>query len=52
MPEGPEIRIAADKLDRAVGSSVVTQVFFAFGHLKRYEKQMRGRRIAAVESRG
>ena len=52
MPEGPEIRIAADKLDRAVGSSVVTKVFFAFGHLKRYEKQLRGCRIAAVESRG
>lgn len=52
MPEGPEIRIAADKLDCAVASSVVTEVFFAFSHLKPCEKQMRGRRIAAVEPRG
>jgi formamidopyrimidine-DNA glycosylase len=52
MPEGPEMRTAADKLGRAVGSPVVTEVLFAFGHLKPCEKQMRGRRIAAVEPRG
>jgi len=52
MPEGPEIRIAADHLDRAVRTSVATEVFFAFPHLKPYESQLRGCRIAAVETRG
>lgn len=52
MPEGPEIRIAADGLERALRPSAVTEVFFAFDHLKPYATPMQGRRIKAVETRG
>lgn len=52
MPEGPEIRIAADRIAAAVAGREVTQVYFAFDHLKQYEEELCGQRIAAVEPRG
>lgn len=52
MPEGPEIRIAADEIGKAIAGRVTTQVFFAFDRLKPFEKSLAGERVAAVESRG
>ncbi|MGB5741248.1 MAG: endonuclease VIII [Sedimenticolaceae bacterium] len=52
MPEGPEMRRAADKLARAVIPLVVSEVFFAFDNLKPYAPTLTGRRIEAVETRG
>jgi endonuclease-8 len=52
MPEGPEMRRAADKLSRAVTPLVVSEVFFAFDNLKPYASTFTGRRIDAVETRG
>jgi endonuclease-8 len=52
MPEGPEIRIAADRIAAAVAGRAATQIYFAFDHLKPYEEELRGQRIAAVEPRG
>ncbi len=52
MPEGPEIRIAADKIQRAVRPYPTTGVFFAFDHLKPFEAELTGCRVIAVETRG
>ena len=52
MPEGPEIRRAADQLQRAIRDKSVTGLFFAFAHLKRFEKDLVGRRVARLETRG
>lgn len=52
MPEGPEIRIAADKIERAVKNRPTTEVFFAFDHLKPFEADLTGCTVTAVETRG
>lgn len=52
MPEGPEIRRTADRIERAVVGRIATEVRFSFPHLKRYEKHLRGQRVTAVETRG
>ncbi|MEM9265231.1 MAG: endonuclease VIII [Cyanobacteria bacterium P01_F01_bin.13] len=52
MPEGPEIRKAADKIERAIKTRVTSEVFFAFDHLKPYESQLTGQTVSQVETRG
>lgn len=52
MPEGPEIRIAADKLERAIAGRVTTSVYFAFEVLKPLQRQLTGLRVLNVETRG
>ncbi len=52
MPEGPEIRIAADKIEKAICPYPATEVFFAFDHLKPFEADLTGCRITGVETRG
>ena len=52
MPEGPEIRIAADKVADAIAGQVATELFFAFDHLKKYEALLAGEKVTAVTSRG
>jgi endonuclease-8 len=52
MPEGPEIRRAADALARAVVGERLTSVFFAFPALKRHERALRGRRIESIAPHG
>lgn len=52
MPEGPEIRRAADKVERAITREPVQDIFFAFEHLKPYEVKLRGDRILNVQTRG
>lgn len=52
VPEGPEIRYAAKKLNRALAGRRARQVFFAFEHLKPFEDELRGRRVREVTSRG
>lgn len=52
MPEGPEIRRAADEVAAALVGRETTAVEFAFAHLRRFEARLRGRRVIAVESRG
>ena len=52
MPEGPEIRKAADKIERAIKAKVTSGVFFAFEHLKPYESELTGQRVCRVETRG
>ena len=52
MPEGPEIRRAADRIEQAVAGRVATRVQFAFPHLKRFERRLTGAQVREVETRG
>ncbi|MEG0233647.1 MAG: endonuclease VIII [Hafnia sp.] len=52
MPEGPEIRRAADKLTDAVVGKALTEVWFAFPQLKHYQSQLVGEKIEDIETRG
>ena len=52
MPEGPEIRRAADRVAEAIGGRTAAEVFFAFERLKRFETELTGRRIEQVTCRG
>jgi endonuclease VIII len=52
MPEGPEIKRAADKIAAAIVPYPVEEVWFAFDHLKCYEPVLKGQRVTALEPRG
>ena len=52
VPEGPEIRRAAEGLDAALARRKAQEVVFAFEHLRPFEAELSGRRIRRVESRG
>jgi len=52
MPEGPEIRRAADKLEKAVGGKPLTHVWFAFLQLQPYQSDLIGCRVIRFETRG
>ena len=52
MPEGPEIRRAADRVHRALAGRPTNEVWFAFDRLDRWSSELRGREVTAVEPRG
>lgn len=52
MPEGPEIRRAADNLEAAIKGKPLTDVWFAFAQLKPYESQLTGQLVTRIETRG
>jgi endonuclease-8 len=52
MPEGPEIRRAADAVAAAIAGRPADEVTFAFDHLKEFESLLGGEVIEAVETRG
>ena len=52
MPEGPEIRRAADRLAIAVVGQPLRHAEFAFPDLKRFERDLIGHRIEAITPRG
>lgn len=52
MPEGPEIRRAADALAAAVVGAPLTRVWFAFDALKRYESPLLGCTIEVITPHG
>ena len=52
MPEGPEIRQAADQLADALVGHTAEEVWFAFDQLKPYEALLSGVQVTAVTSRG
>jgi len=51
MPEGPEIKIAADEIATAIAGRVASEVFFAFDHLKHYQDTLSGQTVSTVEAR-
>lgn len=52
MPEGPEIRRSADQLARALARRRVSEIYFAFEHLKPFERTLTGSTVTSVSSRG
>jgi len=52
MPEGPEIRRAADKILLALEPFPVEEVYFSFDRLKPYTAILDGQRVSDVETRG
>ncbi|MEO0825547.1 MAG: endonuclease VIII [Cyanobacteria bacterium J06635_15] len=52
MPEGPEIRQAADALERAIAGQPVDAIFFAFEHLKPYEAKLTGTAVSQIQTFG
>ena len=52
MPEGPEIKQIADALATALVGQKLTEVFFAFDHLKPWESVLCGRKVKRVRPRG
>ncbi|WP_058911657.1 endonuclease VIII [Entomohabitans teleogrylli] len=52
MPEGPEIRRAADRLEAAVLNKPLTDVWFAFPELATFAPQLPGECITRLETRG
>lgn len=51
MPEGPEIKRAADELAAAIKGRKVVQVYFAFPHLQSFSKKLSGTKVLDVTSR-
>ena len=52
MPEGPEIRLAADKVARVLVGNRIENVSFGLPRLKRFEKRLAGQIVTAVDTRG
>ena len=52
MPEGPEIKIAADKIAKAIARKPIEEIFFAFEHLKPHADILVKQLITEVETRG
>ncbi len=52
MPEGPEIRRAADKIEAAIARRPIAELWFAFDHLQPYAAQLEGQQITHIETRG
>ncbi|MBZ0058888.1 MULTISPECIES: endonuclease VIII [unclassified Leclercia] len=52
MPEGPEIRRAADSLEAAIKGKPLTDVWFAFPQLKTFESRLIGETVTHLETRG
>ncbi len=50
MPEGPEVRRAADQIARAIAGETARQVSFAFEHLEEWEEHLTGDRVCRVET--
>ncbi|TKD72509.1 endonuclease VIII [Pseudalkalibacillus hwajinpoensis] len=52
MPEGPEIRRAADQVEKALQKGNVLDVYFAFDQLKGYESILKGASVIRVDTKG
>ena len=52
MPEGPEIRRAADQIERVLKGQVAQAVQFGLPLLKQYEKSLTGQSVLGIETRG
>ncbi len=52
MPEGPEIRLAADKIARVLIDEALASVEFGLPRLERFAKRLTGAVVTAVDTRG
>jgi endonuclease-8 len=49
MPEGPEIRLAADALAAVLNDQIVEEIEFGQAPLKKYESELAGQTISRVK---
>ncbi len=52
MPEGPEIRLAADRIAKVLVGQPLEKVWFAFPQLKAAEARLTGACVTAIDTRG
>jgi endonuclease VIII len=52
MPEGPEIKLAADKIAKDVVGKPLIEVFFAFEQLKSFESTLTEAQVVSVKPQG
>ena len=52
MPEGPEIRRAADKVAAVIVDREIESITFGLPRLRPFEKRLKGRTVTAVDTRG
>ena len=52
MPEGPEIRRAADKIEAVLREQTVEKIHFGLAPLKKFAKPLTGSKVLALETRG
>ncbi len=52
VPEGPEIRLAADRVQAALAGREIETIEFAFEHLQPFADRLRGRTVNCVDTRG
>ena len=52
MPEGPEIKIAADQIAKAIALKPIAEIFFAFEHLKPYQDILKQHLVTGVDTKG
>lgn len=52
MPEGPEIRKAADKVAKAIVGKQVIKIKFGLSHLKKWEPDFMGMEVKSIETYG
>lgn len=52
MPEGPEIRRAADKIAKVLEGRLIESVCFGLDHLKEFDTELSGQIVLELETRG
>lgn len=52
MPEGPEIRLAADRIEKVLRNRPIDDVKFGLPGLRRFERRLLGRVVTRIETRG
>lgn len=52
MPEGPEIRRAADRIAQVLVGRVIEEAWFGLPRLRRFSDELTGRRVRSVDTRG
>lgn len=52
MPEGPEIRRAADRIQSAIGGCRIESLYFAFESLEPWRRRLQGETVASVDTIG
>ena len=52
MPEGPEIRLAADRVAKVLVGQPIVEASFGLPRLRRFAKQLTGSTVNAVDTRG
>jgi len=52
MPEGPEIRRAADVIERVLKDQTIEKVQFGLSQLKKFQKHLVNHKVLCVETRG